>query len=123
MEIIRTKELGEIAHKEQESPSEKENKECNEMRESKSDAQWDVQLDFCSGVQMTVCDECDSLEMTVCHLCGDESHPESNKFRNMKGSGARVSPEVPEVGRGRRGGEAVLLFLGDAWLNPESVVG
>lgn len=55
--------------------------------------------------------------------CGDDSHPESNKFRNTKGSRAQVSPGVPEVGRGRRGGEAVLLFLGDAWLHPEPVVG
>lgn len=83
----------------------------------------DVQLDFCSGVEMTVCDGCDSLEMTVCNLCGDDSHPESNKFRNIKGSGARVSPGASEVDRGRRGGEAVLLFLGDAWLHPEPVVG
>lgn len=35
------------------------------MRESRSDAQWDVQLDFCCGVEITVCDGCDSLEMTV----------------------------------------------------------
>lgn len=45
------------------------------MRESRSDVQGDVQLDFCSGVEM--------------------SHPESNKFRNTKASGARVSAGVP----------------------------